>query len=329
MNVSKLFRSLFARVYLAPIVEGEGGGAETPTIVPHPQLTSREVAMQQIAASVDLLQAPDLADFDEETGTSTPRPKIEPPEPEPELDDSVITAPPAPPEPEVPAGPRMMSIVVDGQTIEVEESRILEAGKRTLQKDHAADRRLQEASETKRRAEALLAQAQRLSIPDANAEPDPAPSQDAPQQQAQATNGLDPAMLDTYLENRLYMRDAQKAAAKFRDDFPDIAADPHLMNIAAGLEQQRINTATALGEPLGDPFDAYRKHGEAVQAWLQQRTGNKPEVPADKLERKRTITAIPAVNAKAQAPQAPRELTTSEIIEQQRLARKAGRPVPR
>jgi hypothetical protein len=300
--------------------EGEPeGGATTPRNV-------RQSAEEQIAQRVNDAQAADFQAFNEATGEveAAPvaqQPAVEQPPQEPETQ-------PAQAEPEQPA-PKMVSIVVDGRTIEVEESRIIEAGKRTLQKDHAADRRLQEAAATKRQAEALLAQAQRLSIPDTANDDNTAPSQDAPRQpHAPATQGLDPEALDTYLENKLYMRDAIKAADKFKADFPDIASDPYLMNMAATMENERLGTAAALGESFGDPFEAYRKHGEAVQTWLQKRTGTSTASAsmADKAERKRTITAVSAVNAKAPTPQPPKVQTVSEVIEEERKAR-AGRQV--
>lgn len=293
-----------------------------------PTANPRNAVLAQIAQTAHASVADEMAGFNEETGeiekkADTPAKVEEVPAERAEIQQAepATTEPPA---------PKMVSIVVDGQTIEVEESRIIEAGKRTLQKDHAADRRLQEAAQTKRQAEALLAQAQRLSIPDA-ANNETTPSQDASQPAQQQS--FDPVAIDTYLENKLYMRDAQKAAEKFKTDFPDIASDPHLMNMAATLEQQRLNTAAALGEGFGDPFDAYRKHGEAVQKWLTERTGAKPVVAAqsmeDKQERKRTITAVQAVNAKAPAPAAPKVLSTAELIEQMRESRTRGRVIQR
>lgn len=268
---------------------------------------------EQIANKVNATQAEDLVPLDVNAeGDLVDAARVEKAEPEPTVVETIsgIT--------EVPA-PKMMSIVVDGQTIEVEESRILEAGKRTLQKDQAADRRLQEATEKNRRADEYLRRAQALSPQDAHNN-EPAPSKDAPP----AT--FTPEALDAVLENKLYIRDAQKAAAKFMTDFPEIAADPHLMNMARSLEDQRLSTVAALGESNGDPFEAYRKHGESIRAWVGK---FKPAeaVPQDKIERKRTITAVPAVNAKAPQPQPERPQTVQEIIAEERKAR-LGRPVP-
>lgn len=291
------------------------------------QFNPRNTALQQIANRVHEQTAPDMADFDEESGQITAR-EVEAMDEtiahagsEQADDASAVAEPPAP---TAPTAPKMLTIIVDGQPIEVEETRIIEAGKRTLQKDNAADKRLQEAAQLKRYYEQQLAQIQRAS----QADPDhQAPSQDAPQQSPSAI-AIDPATLERYLENKLYARDAQKAAAKFVEDFPEIASDPHLMAMAARLEQQRLDTATALGESYGDPFEAYRKHGESVTKWLQERTGKPAAVATDKQERKRTITAIPAVNARAPAPKEEKVLTVAEKIEQMRQQRLSGRPVP-
>ncbi len=295
-----------------------------PTLQGGQQNNPRNAALQQIANRVHEQTAPDMADFDEESGQITAR-EVE------AMDETIAQAEsgqagdaPTVAEPSASTAPKMLTIIVDGQPIEVEETRIIEAGKRTLQKDNAADKRLQEAAQLKRYYEQQLTQMQRASQADPEHQ---APSHDAPQQQPSAI-AIDPATLERYLENKLYARDAQKAAAKFVEDFPEIAGDPHLMAMAARLEQQRLDTATALGESYGDPFEAYRKHGESVTKWLQERTGKPAAGATDKQERKRTITAIPAVNARAPAPTEEKVLTVAEKIEQMRQQRLTGRPVP-
>lgn len=284
------------------------GGTE-----PTPAMNSRNAAMAQIAAAHNAAHSEDLQDFDEESGEITPREVSVETEPAAVVEE--VQALPA----EVPEK-KMVSIVVDGQSIEVEETRIIEAGKRTLQKESAADKRLQEANQ-------MLARARQYE--QASRQRDPATEDNPPSQDAEpierAATGLDPAQLDAYFENKLYMRDANKAAAKFMEEFPDIASDPFLAQMAANLEDKRLQEATALGEAFGDPFEAYRKHGKTVQEWLQKRVGVKAEVPADKAERKRTITAVASTGAKAPAKQEAVTPTTSQTIEQMRASR--GRPV--
>lgn len=55
----------------------------------------------------------------------------------------------------------MIKLVVDGAEQEVPLSRVVDAGKRTLQKETAADKRLEEATRLRKTAEELLAQAQK------------------------------------------------------------------------------------------------------------------------------------------------------------------------
>lgn len=299
------------------------GGTES-----NPAINPRNAAMAQIASQAHALVADDLQAFDESTGEVQARTEAEKPEPV-ETEESTTEEAPAVAEP---AKPKMLTIVVDGQSIEVEESRIVEAGKRTLQKDTAADRRMQEASKARVEAEQIRKQAQAdadyvRQIAQQHGIELQAPSSDAPQQPQQSTPALDPAAIEAILENKLYNREAQRAAMKFHEDFPEIASDPNLMQMAAMMEQRRLETAARLGEPAGDPFTAYRKHGEAVRDWLKQRTV--PTTPAssssDKQERKRTITAVPASSARAPAPATQKPLSVSEQIEQMRVKRQSGR----
>lgn len=300
-----------------------------------PAYQGRMAAMAQIAKQAHAAVAGELSDFDEDTGEITPRhaePKAEEPKQETQAEQEAQqeaqqeeTQAAQDERAEDQPKPRMVSIVVDGRAIEVAEDKILEAGKRTLQKESAADRRLQEAVAKERQAQQLLEQAKRLSNQDAD-DPHSTPSQDA-SNTTQATKGLDPEALDALLENKLYMRDAQKALEKFKQDFPEIVSDPHLIRLAGDLEQDRLDAATALGESFGDPYDAYRKHGESIRDWLKKRAPVAQPVNADKVEKKRSIMAVPAVNATAPKPQEKKPLTVSEQIEAMREARLKGRPV--
>ena len=296
----------------------EGGQEQQQPVNP------RSAAMAQIAAQAHAQVADEFADIDEETGTVIPRQKAAEPEEDPEPVGAAAN-PDDEPKQEEPAAeqaaPRMVKIVVHGQTIEVPEDKIIEAGKRTLQKESAADRRLQEAEKIRREAMAyearVRAAAQGLS------------DEDAPQPEARQTTA-DPAAFDAMIEQRMYVRDAQKAASAFRREFADIAQDPYLMNLAANLEQERLDHATAVGEPFGDPEEAYRKHGETIRAWLKQRAPAAPPASGrqDVVERKRSITTVTGANVRAPSAPATKVPTTAELIDQMRQARKAGRPIP-
>lgn len=300
-----------------------------------PAYAGRMQAMQEIAKRAHANIAPELSEFNEETGEIGPaggaKAEEKAEEPAEQKAEQAVSQEQAEEQDQQeldqqePPAVKMVSIVVDGRSIEVPEDKIIEAGKRTLQKESAADRRLQEAVAKERQAQQLLEQARRLSNPDAD-DSHLTPSQDA-SQPTQATKGLDPEALDALLENKLYMRDAQKAVEKFKQDFPDIVSDPHLIRLAANMEQDRLDTATALGESFGDPYDAYRKHGESIREWLKKRAPAAPQVNADKVDRKRSIMAVPAVNATAPKPQEKKPLTVAEQIEAMREARLKGRPV--
>ena len=285
---------------------------------PKPSDNPRNAAMAEIAKQAHAEQAPDLANFDEATGVIEAKETVEAVETT-EADPVPVAEPKAEPKVEI---KRMVSIVVDGNTIDVDEEKIIEAGRRALQKDTAADRRLQEAAQAKREAEALRSQMQRASQ-------DPAyqawaQAQDTQQTNQPATQGFDPAMLAPMVKNLVYTETAAKAATQFWADFPDIAEDPYLRQMAAQLEQSRLDHAAAVGEPLADPATAYRKHGETIRDWLKKRAPA-PEVIADKAERKRTITTVQSVNAKAPTAADKKPPTVSETIEAMRQQRSRGR----
>ncbi len=261
---------------------------------------------EQIAAKVNAAQAADrtpLGDEDAEVQA-----KDEEDEPAP--------AKAAPVEPEPAPVKVTRKVKVYGQEEEVDVDKLIEHGIRDYQKDRAADIKLQQAALKLQQAEQQIQQLQGRPPQGADQQPTATPQPDSP-----------PESLEAQLERVAYNRDANRAGSVFRKDFPDIAADPHLMNMAWQLEQQRLQTTAALGEPYGDPFEAYREHGETIRKWVAQFKPVAPPVAQDKIDRKRTITAVPAVNAKAPQPQEDKPQTMSEIIAQERKARQ-GRPVP-
>lgn len=288
------------------------GGTEQVIATVNP----RNAAMAQIAQRLTEQKSEEFSNFDEAAGTiEAKEPVQQTTEQEPaQVQETAqeVAQEPSKQEPQK----RLVQIVVDGQSIEVDEDKIIEAGKRTLQKESAADRRLQEATRLKQQAEALMNQAR--------ATREPEPSQDAPStQQAIPDVGTLKQEIASSIRVELWNDQAKSAADRFTKEYADIAGDPILMGIAADMENKRLAHATAVGEPLGDPYEAYRKHGESIREWLKQRSP-KPAEAQDKTELKRTITAIPAVNAKAPAPQEQKPKTVSEEIEEMRKLRAQG-----
>lgn len=277
----------------------------------------RNAALEQVAKNAHAIHAQDLNDVDFESNKILDKVQVEQKAKEPTPDDSPALAAVQ----ETPK-PKVVTIVVDGQQIEVEESKIIEAGKRTLQKESAADRRLAEANEYLKRAKA---QASRDPAQEAHQELPPG----VPHQEAQQPIPLDVTSIENLLENRLYLREASKAADQFKDEYKDIASDPFLMQLAAQLEDQRLAEARALGEAFGDPVKAYKAHGEKIREWAKSKgIVQTPAIVEDKIERKRQIVAVPGASAKQAAPKETKPLEGSALIDAMREARKAGRPAP-
>jgi hypothetical protein len=301
-----------------------------------PAHAGRNAALAQIAAQVDASYQPDLASFDEETGQITPRqPPVQAQEQQSEQandgqqgeeqtegqgEEQTAQQQPAQTTEE------LETIVVDGQSVQVKRSQLFDAGKRTLQKEATADKRLQEATEMLRQAQAYAQSLRQQHQPSSDAgELSQSPSSDATNRSGatQATPSQDD--IRALVRHEQWLANAETAAQRFRTEFKDIADDPLLMRLAGQLEDERLAQAAETGAPLGDPWEAYRKHGETIRARFGKPQGTQAAVSEDRQERKRSTTTVVGAGARMQASQPKQPLTTSEIIEQQRLARRQGR----
>jgi hypothetical protein len=213
-----------------------------------------------------------------------------------------------------------VTVVVDGERRQVPKASILDAGIRTFQKESAADRRLAEAQRLFRQAQDAVRAAQGQQYA-------PADDHQLPQNWdagAQTQPSLDPGTLlsavdqrlDTELDRRLYLRDAEKAASRFQKDFPEIANDPVLATYVVRLEDERLRSVAAGGMPLGDPWEAYQAHAEAARQWGKARGIFKdPATPTvNKTELKRQIQQVPSANVRAPAPPTEKPRTTRDVI---------------
>lgn len=303
-----------------------------------PAHAGRNAALAQIAKAVNETYQEDMQAFDENAGTITPKP-----EPKQEEQQAAEEAQgeqqgeqeeqqeqqQAAPEKTEPADD-VETIVVQGQSVQVKKSQLLDAGRRTLQKEATADKRLQEATELLRQAQAY-AQGLRQAQPSQDAGQ---LSQSLPEQDATNRSGAQHGQqatpdIGTLVDQRLWIHDATKAAQRFQSEFKDIAADPLLMRLAAQLEDERLAQAAEQGLPPGDPWEAYQEHGKKIRERFLKTpaTTVQPAVSQDRQERKRSTTTVVGAGARMQSSQPQKPLTTAEIIEQQRLARRQGRQI--
>jgi len=295
-----------------------------------PAHAGRNAALAQIASQVNAGYQEDLAPFDEASGQILPKqaeqqpaqdtqPAAEAGEQEQEEQGQQPQQSTAQPEED------LETIVVDGQQVQVKRSQLFDAGKRTLQKEATADKRLQEATEMLRQAQAYAQslRQQHQPSPDAGAF-----SQSPSEQDETNRSGARQATQEdirALVRSEQWLANAETAAQRFRSEFKDIAEDPLLMRLAGQLEDERLAQAAASGAPLGDPWEAYRKHGETIRERFGKPQTVQPAVSEDRQERKRSTTTVVGAGARMQASNPKQPLTTSEIIEQQRLARRQGR----
>lgn len=275
-------------------------GVEEVKPLPNP----RNAILDQIAAQHDERQAGDFSQFNEDTG------EIVKPEPEAKEADSVPEVKEPDPVPEPVSDDE--TIVVDGREQKVAKEKIYEAGRRALQKESAADKRLEEATrlfkEAQRQIDALKT----------------GPSQDgqfsgseAPSSDAQPAPQLPD--IDSLLEQKLYMRDAQSAAKRFQQEYADVVTNPIFATWVAVQEDERIKQAMADGLPLGDPWEAYSQHGLKAREQMQKLTGAPAQ--SDKLDRKRETTVIKGAAVRAPAPVEDKPETHADIIAAMRKSR--------
>lgn len=241
--------------------------------------------------------------------------------------------------------PKKTKIKVDGQEMEVDDDKIREAGIKALQKESAADKRLEEAARLKGEAEAAVLAARQAAAQLNKEQPSP-PAGGATVVEkltddhfiqavktlqygneadavaalktivASAVNSGQPESLTVAQTNELLdFRDATKWA---HDEYKDILGDPKLKSLFVS-EEKRLRAA-------GDmrPYrEIYTDIGNGLREW---KTGLSPATtaPAPALtrqDRKATVVTIPSAAARQPAPQTPKEPTPSEVVDSMRKAR--------
>lgn len=277
----------------------------------------RDAILARIAQSRHEEAAPDMAEFDEETGVikAKEEPKQEAKQDETETKETPPRdesgrfvaqeqAEEKAPEAE-PSEPRKFKVKVYGQESEVDEDELV----RGYQISVAARRQLEAANAAKRQYEEALARiGQTTKLPE-GAEPN--------QLQAEAKPAIPP--LEAISAIVRHEVEQNEAVAQFRRDFPDIAGDPVLYREAIAREDQRlwaVKNGVQPDEPLAD---ALRKHGEAIRQWKAKLAT--PVSGAHKVAAKAGIVNIPAASMRAPAPAQEKPKTLQDTIAEMRAKR--------
>lgn len=222
-----------------------------------------------------------------------------------------LEAEPEPTEPE----PELVTIKVDGEERQVPKHLVEEAGIRALQKESAADKRLEEATLLFREAQNLRQQVPTEKLPqqeDAAVTLAKAIQYGTEDQAAEAIRRLQghasvtPEALQSFVADQIEFRDA---AHQFKREFKDILSDPLLEKLAYTLEDEK--------RKAGDKRPYAELYTE-IGTELRKRFGKTPE---DKLEKKADIVNIPSASARRPAPPAEKPETPSQIVEKMRAAR--------
>lgn len=314
------------------MTEATQTGAEEVQATPNP----RNAALEQIANTVEEQKkeefAPLVPEVSQETPAETPaeKPEKEPekaPEPEAKTEEQEHQE-----EHENPQE-RLVTIKVDGREMQVPESQIIEAGRRTLQKEVAADRRLEEATRLLREAEARAKQPPKQDVAQAPQQYDAATLAQAltsgDQQLAalaveeiqkagrQPQQAIPPEAIFGFVRQEI---EATTAQEQFKSEYADIVKDPFLLQLAVNLEDQRLAKVAAGQEPVIPLYEAFKQHGETIRKWRGTQTQG--ETLSEKRERKATAQTLPSAKAKAPAPESEKPETTEDIIQQMRRARR-------
>lgn len=115
----------------------------------------------------------------------------------------------------------------------------------------------------------------------------------------------------------------ESALERFQQDYPDIVSDPYLATVADDFVKSEMESGK-------DIVSALKSAGDLTRGWLRQKAGVKSEektpttTRAEKLEKKAGIDVVPAASVTA-TTQAPQPQTGSDVILEMRKQR--GLPI--
>lgn len=236
--------------------------------------------------------------------------------------------------------PKVEKLKIDGQEIEVSVDKVLDAGRRTLQKESAADKRLEEASRLFREAQEMIKNAAAGTATTTNqpagTSKDGSPVADealakvakaiqygseaeataAVGELIQAAGAKGQSLTQNDVLELLDYRDARQWA---ETEYKEILGDPKLRTLFVA-EEKRLRAA---GD--GRPYrDVYEEIGNGLRTW---KTSFVP-VPASQgtgrseiKDKKTTVVSVPMAAARLPEKTQPKEPSQSEIIEGMRKGR--------
>ena len=209
---------------------------------------------------------------------------------------------------------------IDGEEREVPQSKVLEEGRRAMQKELAADKRLEEAALLKKQYEELLARATQ-NVPPPPPEEDlteiiqnAAFDPESAKKLAQMIKGRDAATPDVMSLVREEIQN-QHMLDRFKNEFKDIVEDERALTLAASMEAQKRQAGDK--RPL---YDIWAEVGNDIRTWKAGLAGQ------TKQEAKAKLQDINVASARIEQKDTPRPPTMSEVID--RLAKSRGQLPP-
>lgn len=215
-----------------------------------------------------------------------------------------------------------VKIKVDGEEKEVPKDKIYDAGVRALQKESAADKRLEEATRLLREAKEYAQPQAKEALPPAwddatiayALEHGDAAQKEYAINQMRGRETTTPEELIAITTQKVLGEVELKSATDwFVSEFNDIVKDPYLFQLAGMAETKARQNGDVR------PFkELYKEIGDNLRKW---RGGTTTQTLDEKKELKSAIVNLPSASVKKSTPAEAKPRATADIIEDMRKAR--------